>query len=207
MLTDYLLHSNKKIILRQKRELVELFGFETRNKYSIEDESGNEIGFAAEQGKGIFGWIGRQILGHWRPFQIHIFNLQKKMIYIAHHPFRVFFQRLDINDAAGNRIGSLQQKFAIIYKKFHMLDSSGNVLLEMSAPRWRIWTFPIKKNDIQVALILKKWSGLFKEVLTDTDNFSIDFQSPNLTAQEKELIFISGLFIDIIYFENKANQS
>ena len=204
MLIQIPLISNQKLVIRQKKELVELLGFETRNKYSIEKEDGTILGFAAEQQKGIIGWILRQILGHWRPFTILIFDQQKKVIYRAEHPFRFFFQRLIINDADDKPIGYLQQKFAIIYKKLHFYHPNGELLLEMSAPRWKIWTFPIKKNNQQVALILKKWSGILKEVFTDTDNFLVEFQSDQLTKAEKELIFVSGIFIDMIYFEHKA---
>lgn len=40
------------IRIKQIKEFAELFGFETRNKYSIQSIDGQPIGFAAEQGKG-----------------------------------------------------------------------------------------------------------------------------------------------------------
>ena len=35
------------LCVRQKRELVEFFGFETRNRYVVSDESGRELYYAA----------------------------------------------------------------------------------------------------------------------------------------------------------------
>ena len=62
------------LIVRQRAELAELLGFETRNKYSIEGEQGQALAFAAEQQKGTLGFLLRQFLGHWRSFEIQFFD-------------------------------------------------------------------------------------------------------------------------------------
>ena len=68
------LRHHQRLIVRQRRELAELFGFETRNKYEIASESGGALAFAAEQQKGIAGFLFRQFLGHWRTFEIKFFS-------------------------------------------------------------------------------------------------------------------------------------
>ncbi len=68
------LKNYSKLIIRQRRELFELIGFETRNKYEICDADKNVIGFCAEQNKGILGFLFRQFLGHWRSFEIHFYD-------------------------------------------------------------------------------------------------------------------------------------
>lgn len=206
MIAEYL-QTNNTFKVFQRKEIAELFGFETRNKYAIELENGEPIGFAAEQGKGAWGIILRQLLGHWRPFFIQVFDQQKNPAYVAEHPFRFFFQRLEVKRAIdGKRIGTIQQRFGIIHKKFDILDERGKLIMHMHAPIWKLWTFPILKGDYEVALILKKWSGVLKEVFTDTDSFTIEFKSKQLTLAEKEMILLATLFIDIIFFEGKASN-
>ena len=65
------LHASNELYVRQQRELGELLGFETRNKYAISTPDRMEVAFAAEQQKGILGFLLRQFLGHWRTFEIH----------------------------------------------------------------------------------------------------------------------------------------
>lgn len=197
--------SERHLVIRQRKELAELFGFETRNKYEILNSYGTPLGFAAEQQKGLLGFLFRQLLGHWRSFTIHIFNTDKQVVFTATQPFRFFFQRLEISDASGRPIGALQQRFALLSKKFDVEDVRGNAIIEVRSPLWRIWTFPFRKGESQVATVAKKWSGGITEIFTDADNFHIEFHSPALTEQERILILLSGLFIDLQYFEAKAD--
>lgn len=202
------LKAQNEIIVRQRKELAELIGFETRNKYEILDQHQNSLGFAAEQSKGFLGLLVRQFLGHWRRFEIHIFDTNRNEILKVVHPFRWFFQRLEISNKQGQLLGSLQQRFAILNKKFDLEDSRGNVILTVRSPFWKIWTFPFcDPRGHEVARVEKKWSGLLKEVFTDSDNFKISFTGPQLTEEQRNLILCSAFFIDLQYFEKKANNN
>src|SRR5690349_2955307 len=90
------LSGHQKLMVKQVHELGEWIGFETRNKYSIFDENQKQIGFAAEQQKGILGFILRQYLGHWRKFDVHFFNMSRELFMVGHHPFRWFFERIEL---------------------------------------------------------------------------------------------------------------
>lgn len=198
--------SYNELVIIQRHELAELFGYETRNKYSIEGPHGEQIGFAAEQQKGILGFLIRQFLGHWRRFEIHFFNSDRSLAYRAVHPFRWFFQRLELFDVSGSYVGALQQRFAFFSKKLDVEDAHGRVLMQVSSPLWRIWTFEFKKNISRVvARIEKKWSGALSEVFTDKDRFRVTFVSPELTEAERALLVAAGVFIDLQYFERKAD--
>lgn len=194
-----------EVFVRQKRELAELFGFETRNKYEIVDSRKNVLGFAAEQNKGLMGFLGRQFLGHWRSFELTIFDAARNPAYKALHPFRFFFQRLELFTSDGRAIGAVQQRFAFLYKKFDIQDPSGQLLFTMSSAPWKIWTFPFKRGNEEVAVLRKKWSGMFSEVFMDKDNFQIAFAQPSLTQDERMLILTSAIFVDLQYFEKKAD--
>lgn len=195
----------KKYFVQQKHEVFELFGFETRNKYSIQNESGTEIAYAAEQQKGALGFLFRQFLGHWRTFQIYFFDTNKQVLLKAVHPFRFLFQRLEIYDAQGAPIGAIQQRFSILTKSFDVQDNKGNVLLEVRSGLFSIWTFKFTKAGREVAVVTKKWSGALFELFTDKDKFLIDYLDPTLPQQDRVLILVAGMFIDLQYFERKAD--
>lgn len=190
--------------MQQIFEGFELLGFETRNKYRVSDEAGRSIGFAAEERKGIFDFFFRQILGHWRKFTIRFFSQDRSEYLVAHHPFRFFFQRLEVSEPSGELIGSIQQRFSILYKLFELEDSNGKILAEMKSPIWRIWTFPIKRNGLERGLISKKWGGLLSEAFTDKDKFRVSFTDSGLSIEERKLMLAASIFIDLQYFEKKS---
>lgn len=196
----------QSLIIQQRKELAELFGVETRNKYEILDEQKNNLGFAAEQGKGLLALFARSFLGHWRKFEIHIFDSERNLLLKAFHPFRWFFQRLEIKDSNNQPIGYLQQRFAILTKHFDILDEHEQLIYSVKSPFYKIWTFPFYERDNEVARVEKKWSGLVKEIFMDADNFHVSFG--NITdTKHKQLILCSAFFIDLQYFERKADNS
>ena len=191
---------------------MELLGFETRNKYRVSDEQGQEIGFAAEQQKGFLGFILRQVLGHWRTFEIHFFSSHREPIFKAVHPFRLFFQRLEVFSPDGQRIGAIQQRFSILSKKFDVEDSTGQVVMSVKSPIWKIWQFPffqaghLGSEVHQKAIIQKKWSGLLNEMFTDKDKFLVEFNDQAMEENMKRVLLAAAIFVDLIYFEKKASS-
>jgi len=193
------------IYVKQKFELAEIFGFETRNRYQIQTDEGEQFGYCAEPKLGFLDAIMRQFLGHWRVFNIVGTDMANQQVFRAHHPFRWFFQRLDVFGAGDIAVGSLQQRFAWLNKKFEFLDTRGRVVMTMTSPFWKVWTFPIKKGEREVSVIEKKWTGFSKELFTDADNFRVRFTDLKLTADEKLLLLAGAVFVDLLYFETKAS--
>ncbi len=195
-----------ELYVRQKRELAELFGFESRNKYAISTTDRQEVAFAAEQQKGVLGAIFRQVLGHWRTFDIAFFNSARQPMFRAHHPFRFFFQRLEIFGPGDRLLGALQQRWAFFSKRFDVLDANGNLMFEMNSGFLSFWTFPFTRRGLTEAVIEKKWSGALTELFTDKDNFRVKFTNAGLTADERTLILAAAIFVDLQYFEKKAES-
>lgn len=193
------------IFVRQRKELIELIGFETRNKYSIEFENGQQFAFAAEQQKGFLGIILRQFLGHWRTFELHIFDETRAPVYIATHPFRFFFQRLELRDSSGTFFGVIQRRWGIFTKRFDIEDAHGQVIMKVASPFFRFWTFKFMSQGIQVAQVQKKWTGFLKEAFTDADNFEIQWNDHSLPAFKRALVLAASLYIDLLYFEKKGD--
>ncbi len=201
-----MLKDHGQVLVHQIFEGFELIGYETRNKYEVLDQKQNRIAFAAEQQKGFLGFLARQFLGHWRKFTVLFFDQERKEFMRATHPFRFFFQHLDIEDVNGKYIGGLEQRFSLLSKKFDILNSKGEVVMEMSSPIWKIWTFPIFHNETEVASIQKKWSGFLSEMFTDKDKFLIDYKASDLSEDERRVILAASVFIDLQYFERKAKS-
>ncbi|UYL08038.1 phospholipid scramblase family protein [Bdellovibrio sp. SKB1291214] len=199
------LKDQNQLFIRQRKELAELIGFETRNKYEIRNQKGEVVGFCAEQQKGFLGLLVRQFLGHWRSFELHFFNNERQQVFTVKHPFRLFFQRLEVHASGGQYIGALQQRFGIVKKKFDIENAQGRVIMNMQSGFLQFWTFPILKNNREAAVIRKKWSGLLKEAFLDADNFQLEFGQTELDENEKSLILASAIFIDLQYFERKAD--
>lgn len=192
------------LVVAQRKELAELLGFETRNKYEIRSANGEPLGFAAEQQKGVAGFLLRQFLGHWRTFDILVFDALRQPMLTARHPFRWFFQRLEVSDAAGRLLGALQRRWSWFSKRFDVADAHGNVLLVVSSPFWRPWTFTFERSGTAVATIRKRWSGALKEMFTDADNFSIELQPGPLSPVERRLLLAAAIFVDLMFFERQA---
>ncbi|HET6923870.1 MAG TPA: phospholipid scramblase-related protein [Anaeromyxobacteraceae bacterium] len=195
----------RTVLVRQRREPWEwMTGFETRNKYALADERGAELGFAAEQQKGFGGFLVRQLLGHWRRFEIHVFDPSRRLGLRVIHPWRFFFQRLEVQDEAGRRLGAVQQRFAVLGKAFDVEDAGGRAVLRVRSPVWRLWTFAFERQGVEVARVEKRWTGLLAEVFTDRDTFRLTF-GPSASATERLLVLAASLFVDLVYFERKAD--
>lgn len=193
-----------QLIVSQVHELTELIGFETRNKYQILNSQNMVIGYAAEQQKGFFNFIFRQFLGHWRSFEVHFFDQQKQLFLIGHHPFRWYFERIEVKNTQNQVIGALQKRFSILSKKFDVEDENGKVLMTVSSPIWKIWTFQFQSRNRNVASISKKWSGFLSEAFTDKDRFLIEYKDRDLTENSKRTLLVAAVFIDLLFFEHKA---
>jgi hypothetical protein len=199
------LETQKTFHVIQKRELAEFFGYETRNKYAITLESGESVGFAAEQQKGFLGFLFRQWLGHWRSFDILLFDSNRQPVLTISHPFRFFFQRLEIVGADKRPVGAIQQRFSILSKWFDVEAPDGRVLFQVRSPLWSPWTFAFERNGARMAVVQKRWSGFFREALTDADRFRVQLETSSLSPGERLLILAAALFIDLRYFEKKAD--
>jgi uncharacterized protein YxjI len=200
------LESHQRLKIRQRMEMAEFLGFETRNKYEICDDQGTVIGFCAEQGKGFLGLFFRSMLGHWRSFEVHVFNADRQAVLLCRHPFRFIFQRFEVYTRDGKFLGALQQRFSVLWKRFDLEDASGSTVLKMSSPFWRLWTFPFFRGSVEVARISKRWGGLLKEAMTDSDQFDVEFLQNSIPKDLRPVILCSAVFVDLQYFEKKANR-
>jgi uncharacterized protein YxjI len=203
---DNILLKGRLVHVQQVLEGFEIvLGWETRNKYRILDENLRPIGFAAEQSKGVMSSILRQMMGHWRSFDIALFNDRREQLYTFHFPFRWFFKTLVVQDKHGRMMGHLQQRFAIFRKRFDVVGPHGSVLARIDSPLFKFWTFEFRFNNRKLGTVQKKWSGALNEFFTDKDNFVVSYADPDLDLETKILMLATCLMVDVIYFEKKGS--
>ncbi len=192
-----------KLIVCQKKEWGEIVsGFETKNKYVVKDDSGQQLYFAGEVGGSA---LLRIFLKALRPFKMLINNRDGHTILRLERPFRFYFHKLDVFDAQGNLLGTIEKRFSILRRIYSVLNNSKQEIFQLFGPVLHPWTFIINKNGREIGKITKRWTGLLKEGFTDADNFGIIF--PVDSNKEEKCLLLGAVFlIDFVHFENKGNR-
>lgn len=195
--------STESLIVRQQKEFTEVFtSIETKNQYSVELPNGQVVLHVAETGGGAMEFLSRNFLKNKRPFRMMLHDAAGGSSAMElHRPWRWFLSRLDVVDGGGRPMGSVQQRFAMLSKRFSVLDPSGNEVAVLHGPLLRPWTFRVLVQEQEVGKITKEWSGVLKEVFTDADTFGVQF-SPAMNPQLRSLVLAATFLIDFLYFEN-----
>lgn len=205
-----------QLLVKQQVELLEAFtGFETNNKYKVQNSMGQQVYFAAEDTE----CCTRICCGPARPFDIKILdNSQREVIHLA-RPFRCtsclcpcFLQELEVTSPPGTPIGYVVQKWSLCAPKFEIQDAGRNPVLLIEGPICTInmcgdIEFEVLALDgtTNVGKISKQWSGLGKELFTDADNFGITFPM-DLDVKIKAVMLGACFLIDFMFFEKSGNQ-
>lgn len=200
------LKSYDRFLIEQRKELWEWVGLETRNRYQVMQENGRLIGYVSERNTGFLGAIFRLVFKHWRPFDLDFYNLDRELKYTAHHPFRFYFSELQLKGKTGEILGFVKRRFAIFTKSFDIENAQGFEVMRVRSGLFRIWTFEYHRGPQKVATVSKKWGGVLKEVFTDADRFFVEFHT-ELTNLEKNLILVSAMHVDLMYFENNQGAN
>lgn len=191
--------------VRQVKEWGEILtGFETKNKYAVQDPHGQALMLAAEDPGGFKETILRLWLKAKRPFTMSVMDTAGATVLSLKRPFRFIFDRLEIADANGKALGAIQKKWSWVRRIYEVEDTSGRVIFKLFGPILKPWTFEIKKASMDVGKIQKKWSGMGREVFTDADNFIVEMH-PSVTPPERLLLVGAVFLIDFVHFENKGN--
>ena len=82
-----------------------------------------------------------------------------------------------------------------------LFDATGRETYQLYGPLLHPWTFEIRQGDKVVGRIVKKWTGIGKEALTDADTFGLTFP-PGCTVTQKAVLLGAVLLLDFVHFEN-----
>ncbi len=201
---ETILADHNRILIRQKKEWGEILtGFETRNRYALSSEDGDEIGFAAEEGGGVGKNFGRVFLGPARACRLHVYNKDGDAVGHGDKPFRWLFYEMTCFDG-DQKIGRIQRRFRVLGRRFTIFDADDREILTIDSPLFKIWTFKVLSGGRQIGKISKKWGGMVKEMFTAADTFGVEFQR-DTHPDVKKLLLIATFLIDFCCFENKNN--
>ena len=195
-----MLERYETLAVRQEVEMLQVFtGLETENRYRILDPNGNDVLFAYEES----GFIGRQFLGGHRPLTLTIIDNGGNHLLTARRKFFWFFSHLEVFDSDEGMIGRMERKFKLIGRRFDLQDAHGHVGF-IDGPLLRPNTFWLRQNDVDLARVTKRWSGLSREAFSVADSFHIDFTDSSLSESMRWLILGASFAIDLDFFEDRG---
>jgi len=120
-------------------------------------------------------------------------------------PFRFYFHQAEVVDSQGQSIGVIERRFSVLQRIYSVFNSSGGEVFQLFGSILHPWTFQIKKGEAEYGKIVKKWSGLLKEGVTDADNFGVMF--PAAWDVRMKALFLGAVFlIDFVHFKNQGNR-
>jgi uncharacterized protein YxjI len=193
-----------QLYVRQKKEWAEiLVDWEGANQYEVLDQTQRTVALIAERSEGFLDTIKRVILRSHRPLSVEVFDGEGERVAHLSRSFFWFFSDLFVDSPEGRRLGSVHRRFGIIRKKYDLLDARGGAFARISAPLWRIWTFPIISAEGEtVGQISKKWSGLMREAFSDADTFLIDYGQGEFNDEQRLVILAAAISVDFDFFED-----
>ncbi|XP_033839487.1 phospholipid scramblase 2 [Periophthalmus magnuspinnatus] len=207
-----------QILIHQKVELLEAFiGFETNNQYEIKNSLGQKIYKAKEKND----CCTRNCCGSLRSFDMKIKdNMDREVIRLI-RPFRCVscwcpccLQEMEVQAPPGVTVGYVKQDWHPFLPKFSIQGPNKETVLRLEGPCFACnccgdvnFELKGKDGDHAIGRISKQWSGLLKEVFTDTDNFGIQFPM-DLDVKMKAVLMGACFLIDFMFFEKvgEANQ-
>ncbi|XP_070849152.1 phospholipid scramblase 2-like [Chaetodon trifascialis] len=214
---EYLVQIDQ-ILIHQKVELLEAFiGFETNNQYDIKNSLGQKIYKAKEKND----CCTRNCCGSLRSFDMKIKdNMDREVIRLI-RPFRCAscccpccLQEMEVQAPPGTTIGYIKQDWHPFLPRFSIQGANKETVMKLEGPCFACnccgdVNFELKSKDGKkpIGRISKQWSGLLKEVFTDTDNFGIQFPL-DMDVKMKAVLMGACFLIDFMFFEKvgEANQ-
>jgi len=202
---DSIVAGRDRVLIHQATEWGEiLLGFESKNRFQLKDEHGTNLGYAAEEARGIGQWFLRNLFGRCRKATVHVYDAQGQRLGRGEKPFRWFFHRMEVVDGE-RRIGAVQRKWAWFHRIFAIENAAGEEVMELRSPFFHPWTFTLTFQGSEVGVIRKKWGGLLREFFTDADVFGVEMAS-HVPIEVRKLLFVATFLVDFTCFENNQGK-
>ncbi|KAG8906854.1 hypothetical protein FRB99_005914 [Tulasnella sp. 403] len=239
--------ANDALVVTRQIEMMNIFmGFEVANRYAINDVNGNVVGYIAEEERGLFGTMARQLFRTHRAFRSVIMDVNGTPVLWIHRPFswinsRLYVQRkvVDESPAPGAeelsliKFGEARQQWHPWRRKYHLFlgrdGSQFHQFAEIDSGLFA-WDFFLQNEmDVNLGSIRKGWTGVGRELFTDTSQYTIRFtpdpSAPSaqetvnedgtvaapvykpLSLEERALVLALSVGIDFDYFSRHSEGS
>uniref|UniRef100_A0A8C6XXT2 Phospholipid scramblase n=1 Tax=Naja naja TaxID=35670 RepID=A0A8C6XXT2_NAJNA len=162
-------------------------GFQSCNRYEVKNAMGHWIYFAAEENDD----FNMNCYGPLRSFTIKLFDSTNQPVMQVSREFHCSscccpciccLQELEVQAPLGNIIGYVKQNWHPCLPKFTIQNEARENVLKITAPCvpcqcYQDVNFEVKTVDGKSTIgnIVKKWTGLAREVATDASIFQIRF--------------------------------
>jgi hypothetical protein len=145
--------------------------------------------------------------------------LHKEAVLLIERPFAFIQQNILIKDGRGNLLGTVTKCVCECCwnRDFIVRDANNRPVLKLhqgfefmallGAPRWK-WSLVDLHTGQVVGDLRKQWSGLMQELMTDADNFGVQFRSADvMPTTHKFLVLASVFLIEFLFFEDNDQNS
>jgi len=135
------------------------------------------------------------------PFNIIFYNSKGQKLMSIKKGFSIFRSKIEIRDENEKVIGYVRQRLLRIGGKLDVLNINKGLVFSIEG-NWIGWEFNYKRDNINIARITKKWTGIGREFLTTSDNYIIELQALETKNPElRKLILSSAVCIDLVLKE------
>jgi len=218
-----------QLFVKQKVEVFEAFvGWESNNKYSIQNKFGQTIFMAREENNCC---TLNCCCGSLRNFDMAICDLAGTEVIHIKRPlncqgccFPCCLQTLEVQSPPGTVVGTVEEEWTLFKPRFRVKDQAGETVLIIQGPFWmcscscgdvKFSVLSPEKDVSQVernkdgypviGKISKKWSGLAEEYFTDSDNFGVSFPL-ELDVNVKATLLGAVILLDFMFYETSGTD-
>jgi hypothetical protein len=197
--------------VKQKVELPEaLIGWETQNKFTIMDQSGNKIFYAGQESDMCCG----QMCSMYLPFTLTIKDKAGlNVIIMTRKPNLsccglIYRDSLQVSTPSGQLLGTVVEN-SILYPRYKIKDATGKTVLRIHGPSCAITCgesilFKVMNMaGATVGTVSREYVLFVRESHTDCDSFSISFPH-NLDQSVKAVLLGAVFLIDSEFHECEA---
>ncbi|CAH1396445.1 unnamed protein product [Nezara viridula] len=205
----------EELKIYQELEFCEIFfRIETKNRYRIKTTDGKLLLYAVEHSSFLCRWICRS----YRPFRMSIYDMngneavrmKRRLACTSCCCFPCCpLQRVQIFSPPKRFVGTVEERYRCWLPRFLVKNSAGKVIFEIKGPCYAscpgasILAADFKIFDLngrEVGRITKEWSGLLRELFTNSDFFALAFPK-NLNKAKKAILLSACFLIDFMYYE------
>ncbi|XP_055304796.1 phospholipid scramblase 1-like [Sitodiplosis mosellana] len=199
-----------QLLVKQKVRLLEVAtGYQQNNKFVIKNAMGQNVYFAVEDND----CCTRNCFGSVRPYDMKVMDVYQNEVIHFYRPlacssccFPCCLQSIEVT-SSGQVIGRVEQEWTLCYPHYSIKNHSGETVLRIEGPLCKFSCgndvdFNILSLDgTQVGKISKQWSGLARELFTDTDYFGISFPM-DLDVRMKAVMLGACMLINSMFYEH-----
>ncbi|XP_063706330.1 phospholipid scramblase 2-like [Culicoides brevitarsis] len=192
------------VFIKQKSSDHVFTGYETRNKYILKTLEGKKVLWAIESTDEC---VRCCFTDSTRPFDLHIFNENKRKILKLSLPLSWFepVTQLYVNcSSISTTIGRIENRTRFFHRPLYVVkDEAGNTAFTIKATSlMQCDEFKVRDAmGTEIGKIGKLWAPNIKESIGDDNIFGVEFP-PDLEVKHKAVLLSACLWLDMRYHES-----